>query len=280
MNTVDPASVKALRDMTGVGLADCKKALSEKGNIEDAIKYLREKGIASAAKKADRETHEGACCITSEKHRATILKLACETDFVARNEKFHAIINSITSDLHSKSINSIEEAKENTKDLISEQISIVGENMSIAGLGSVSIKSGVISSYIHTSYADNIGKKACIIGLESDSTNESELNEIGKKICMHIVAMRPEFVSISEISEEFKFAEKEIYKAQMSDMKKPQEIIDKIIEGKLSKTMSEKTLLDQDFCIDPSIKVKDFISVAEKSLSAKISLTNFVFFEI
>ncbi len=277
---IDADLIRDLRERTGAGLADCKKALEEAGNIDDAIKYLREKGINSAAKKADREVKEGACGIIFDNNSASVIKLACETDFVARNDKFHATINKFLQDLHAEKCDSLDVAKAKKSDDLSEQIGLIGENMSIAGFGRLSVSNGVIASYVHTSYSNNIGKKLCALAIESDVSNKEALLEMGKKICMHITAMKPEFISIDDISEDFKKSEKEIYISQMKDSGKKPEILEKIIEGKLQKTFAEKTLLEQDFCMDPSIKVRELIEKTAKELGGSIKLVKFISFEI
>lgn len=200
----DIAILKQLREISGAGMGDCKKALTETGNnIEEAMVWLRKKGMASAAKKADRVASEGLVGINIQGTQAVILELNSETDFVAKNESFRGLIKEILS--LTISANSLEDALSTKigevaiEEKVAESSGIIGEKLALRRFKKVSVKNGVIASYIHTSEMANTGKTCVLLGVESESTNVDALNELGKKLCMQAAAMRPRYLHSSEV---------------------------------------------------------------------------------
>jgi len=240
--------VKELRERTGIGMMECKKALvASDWDMEKAIEELRKKGLAKAAKKADRDTFEWAIKIKVEWDKAYIVTVACETDFLANSDKFKAMLDDLVNFVKENGAN-IEKAQE----YINKNYALeMGENLSIKELKV--IEAPVIASYVHSN-----GKLASIV-----TAKEWTDPELLKQVAMHITASNPEFLSPNDIPEEVIEKEKEIQLEQMkNDPKmawKPEQVLLKIIEGKMGKFKGEISLLEQAFVIDPSKKVKDII---------------------
>ncbi len=279
--SVSLEALKTLRDLSGAGMSDCKKALEQCGNdIDSAMKYLREKGIASASKKADREMKEGICGFMISGGKATAIKLACETDFVVKNDKFRVLSSEILKALGGNNAENLEDAK-NVKlasdvvisDEIAATIGIIGENIALTQYKQISGE--ILCSYVHTSMGEGFGRIATCLAIKSNG-NAEKITQIGNQICMHIAAANPTFLKTEDVSEEFIRSEKEIYTKQMEGSGKPANIIEKIVEGKLTKTYQDCVLLEQPFVIDPTLKVKEFITKIAKELGCDIEITDFI----
>ena len=246
---ITAAQVKELRERTGIGMMECKKALTEtNGDMEKAIEELRKKGLAKAAKKADRETLEGGIKIITEGGNAYVLSISCETDFLAISDKFKAMLNNICEYLKEN----WEDSKEAAQQLINGDYALeLGENLQIQDYKVV--KGDVAGSYVHSN-----GKLAAVITAKA-WTDEEKL----KQVAMHVTASNPEYLSPDDISDEVIDKEKalqlEIMKNDSKMGNKSDDILLKIIGGKMGKFKSEISLLEQAFVIDPNIKVKDFI---------------------
>lgn len=248
---VTPQMIKELRERTGVGMSDCKNALVEaNGDMDAAIDLLRKKGLAKAAKRAGNETSEGKIKIVVEGSTAYVAVVSCETDFVARNETFDAMLSHFidirkSSDTDEAAIAQAEELK------ASEYTLKVGENMQIRTL--TKITGDVVASYVHSNF-----KNGAVVVAKS-GTNAENL----KQVAMHVVASNPQVISPSDISDEVVAKEKDIQLAIMKEdpknAGKPEEILTKIIEGKMTKFREENALLTQPFVINPDQKVGDFI---------------------
>lgn len=248
---VTPQMIKELRERTGVGMSDCKNALVEaNGDMDAAIDLLRKKGLAKAAKRAGNETSEGKIKIVTEGTTAYIAVVSCETDFVARNETFEAMMDHFI-DIR-KSAVSDEAALATAEELKASEYTLkVGENIQIRTL--TKITGDVLVSYVHSNY-----KNAAII-LAKTGSDEDKL----RQVAMHVVATNPTVLSPSDISDEVVAKEKEIQLAIMKEdpknAGKPDEILTKIIEGKMTKFREENALLTQPFVVNPDVKVGDFI---------------------
>ena len=246
---ITAAQVKELRERTGIGMMECKKALVETdGDMDKAIDELRKKGLAKAAKKADRETLEGAIKIDTDGGKAFVLSISCETDFLAISDKFKNMMSDIMDYLKKNGADSKDAAQE----LINGDYALeLGENLQIQEYSVV--EGGVAAGYVHSN-----GKLAALI-----VANEGTDVEAAKQVAMHVTAANPEYLSADEISEEVVEKEKalqlEIMKNDEKMGNKPENVLVKIIEGKMGKFKSEISLLEQAFVIDPSKKVKDFI---------------------
>ncbi|MDF1682860.1 MAG: translation elongation factor Ts [Patescibacteria group bacterium] len=246
---ITAAQVKELREITGIGMMECKKALTEtNGDMEKAIEELRKKGLAKAAKKADRETLEGGLRIITENGKSYVVSISSETDFLAISDKFKSMINDIAEYLKENG----EESKEAAQTLINSNYALeLGENLQIQEYKI--IEGEVVASYVHSN-----NKVAAVIVAKTGTDEEK-----AKQICMHITAANPEYLSPNDISDEIIDKEKalqlEIMKADENMGKKSDDVLLKIIDGKMGKFKSEISLLEQAFVMDPNVKVKNFI---------------------
>ncbi len=268
--TVSAKEVQELRKMSGAGMMECKSALSDSGgDITQAFKLLREKGIAKAEKKSGRDANEGLVGLRVKSGQASIIEVNSETDFVSRNSEFHDLVNSILDISLNESDIKLEENQE-VVDLINNAVGKIGENIVLRR--SINIK-GNIYSYVHNSVSEGLGKIGVLLDIDSDEGNH---DEFGKNICMHIAALNPKSISDKDLPQEFIDVEKEIIKKQLKDSGKPNDILEKMMEGKLRKFLEENTLLGQKFVIDPSISIKQYIEQYKSS----ISINKFIRYEI
>ena len=285
-----PALIKELRELTGSGMSDCKKALDEVGgDIKKAIEFLREKGLAAAAKKAGRIAAEGVVAVAIEGKKAVIVEVNCETDYVAINADFKAYVNEIAAQLLNSSANSVEEflqeawagdASQTVQQVLQGKIATIGENLNIRRFTKFNQeKSGIISSYIHGG-----GKIGAMLEIESDSSAD-ELKELGHNLCMQIAALFPKYLKREEIDQDFIENEKKILLAaaqlenKESDKPKPESVIEKMVEGRLTKQLKEICLLEQEYVKEPSKTVAKYIEETAASIGASINLVRFVCFE-
>ncbi len=275
MSQVTASLVKELREKTGVGMMDCKTALKENnGDIEASIDWLRTKGIAKAAKKEGRIASEGLIAVEKIDNVASIIEVNSETDFVARNEDFQNIVKKL-SILSTKS-NNLEELLEKqldekdikVKDYITEMIASIGENINLRRIDQISVKKGVIASYIHNQVVEGMGKIGVLVGLESEADN-NQLEDLGKKLAMHIAATNPISINIEDIPTEVLEREKNILEEEARASGKPEEIIEKMTEGRLKKYYQESVLLEQIFVIDGESKISDILNSLDKPVKIK-----------
>ncbi len=258
--------VKELREKTGAGMMDCKKALTETdGDLEKAMDLLREKGIAKAAKKADRVAAEGLAQIKTDGNQAVILEVNSETDFVAKNEQFTSLIDTLADHLLAENPANVEEALEQKMtsgtqtvgEYINEAMVKIGEKISLRRFTILKKSdSEVFGAYLH------MGGRIAVLSLL-----EGKEEDVAKDISMHIAAVNPRYVSPDQISQEEVAHEREILKQQALNEGKPENIVEKMVEGRLSKYFQEICLLEQPFVKDPDMKVKKY--VADKSASVK-----------
>ena len=270
MSQVTASLVKELREKTGVGMMDCKTALKENnGDIEASIDWLRTKGIAKAAKKEGRIASEGLIAVEKIDNIASIIEVNCETDFVARNEDFQNVVKKL-SILSIKSNNledlldkELDNKNIKVKDYITEMIASIGENINLRRIDKISISNGMISSYIHNQVIEGMGKIGVLVGLESEANND-QLEDLGKKIAMHIAATNPISVSIEDIPADVLEREKNILAEEARASGKPEEIIEKMTEGRLKKYYQESVLLEQIFVVDGESKISDILNSLDK----------------
>lgn len=282
MSEITASEVKALRDRTGAGMMDCKKALVAcDGDIEKSIDWLRKKGLSAAAKKSGRVAAEGLVGLYVDGNKGTVLEVNAETDFVARNDLFQKYV-STTVEIAAKNDADLEtlknlgypETSRNVSEELTNLIATVGENMGLRRVAHLSVKDGVVASYVHNKISDNLGKIGILVGLES-SADKSKLLDLGKKIAMHIAAASPKSVSISDLDPEIVARERDVVTEQARNSGKKEEFIQKIVEGRLSKFYGEVVLMEQVFVIDGTSKVKDVVAQAEKDLGAEIKIIGF-----
>lgn len=279
MSEITSAMVKELREKTGVGMMDCKLALKENnGNIEASIDWLRTKGIAKAAKKEGRVASEGLISIENNGNVASVIEVNSETDFVARNEDFQKVVKKLSAlSLESENLDElikkqVDERNISVKDYITEMIASIGENINLRRLSKISLKNnGIISSYIHNQVIEGMGKIGVVVALESEA-DKSILEDLGKKIAMHIAATNPISISIDEIPEDVLIREKNILSEEARASGKPEEIIEKMTEGRLKKYYQESVLLEQIFVVDGESKISDILN----SIENPVKITSFV----
>jgi elongation factor Ts len=271
--TITKDSVMALREKTGAGLIDCKRALGESnGDMEEAVSILRKKGVATAAKKSGRSASEGmiAQAIPEDRSKGILVEINCETDFVAKNDDFVDFSNEIAKELLCNPSADFEEKR-------TEQVAKIGENIKISRFETLAPEaSGLVESYVHTG-----AKVAVLLSVGSDSS-EVHSNELvvsmAKDICMHIAATSPICVSRDEVPSELVDKEKEIAQAQAEG--KPPQAVEKIISGKLEKYFAGVSLLEQPFVKNPDQSIQQFVDVVGKEIGSKLKVEKFLRFQV
>ncbi len=283
--SVDLTLLKQLRETVGAGLGDCKTALMEtNNNFEEAITWLRKKGMASAAKKTGRVASEGLVGINIQGNEGIVVELNSETDFVAKNQNFQDLLKSILE--VAIKANSLEELNAlkfgaiTVAEKVAEASGIIGEKLELRRFQKVSVKNGVIASYIHTSEAPNTGKTCVLLGVESDASNKDALNELGKKLCMQAAAMNPPYLKVNEVPASVIEGEKAIAREQLRAQKKPENVIEKILEGKVAKYYEDNVLLNQVFVMDSKKTIADVVKETEKVVGGKIEFTTLANFKL
>jgi len=277
--------VKELRERSGAGMMECKKALVETdGDIEAAIEHLRKSGAAKAAKKAGRVAAEGLVAVAVDGNKGAVVEVNSETDFVSRNEQFQEFVRDIASlalaadgDMDKLLAADYPGAGRTVADQLTHMIATIGENMSIRRCDVLSVGNGVLASYVHNAMADGIGKIAVLVGLESDG-DKGKLEAFGKQIAMHVAAAKPQSVSRDELDPEILERERVVLSEQARESGKPEEIIGKMVEGRLRKFYEEVCLLDQTFVIDGETQVSKAVEAAGKDAGGAISINGFKMF--
>lgn len=266
--SISASMVKELRQKTGAGMMDCKKALTETdGDMEKAVDYLREKGLSKAEKKADRVAAEGLTTVRVEGNTAVLLELNCETDFVAKNEAFQRFLADLAAHLLKERPTSVEEALEQKMDgektvreTLQELIARIGENMNLRRFQLVDkTDQDTFGAYIH------MGGKISVLAVLTNTTNQ----EVAKDIAMHIAAINPRYISRDDISAEDVAKEREVLKQQALNEGKPKHIVEKMVEGRLNKFYKEVSLLEQEFVKDPDISVQKYLEQEGKDVSVR-----------
>ncbi len=284
MAEITAALVKELREKTGAGMMECKKALTESnGDLEGAIDYLRKKGLSVAAKKASRVASQGLVGVKSTGKKGAVIELNSETDFVAKNDEFQKMaLNMVDAALENGDLEAVKAAQLNGKsiaDNLTDLIAKIGENMSLRRTAALSVENGVVASYIHNTAAPNLGKIGVLVALESNA-DAAKLQEVAKQIAMHIAAAAPQALDIDSLDKAAVEHEKSIYSEQARQSGKPENIIEKMIEGRIRKFYEEVVLLEQAYIMDPDKKVKDVIAEASKELGAPVELKGYVRFAL
>ena len=279
--------IKKLREATGCGMSDCNKALTETNNDYDkAVDWLRKKGLSSAEKKSARVTTEGLVGTLINGNKAVIVEVNSETDFVAKNDKFQAMVNDILNSAMAtaKSSNFLDDLNKSkvgattVEDLIKNNISVIGENLKLRRANKIELQGeGLIVDYIHTATNKNMGKIGVLVALKS-SADKSKLEELGKQIAMHIAATKPDFLDEKSVSQDRIDREKAVLVEQARNSGKPENIIEKMIEGRMRKFYEEVCLLSQNFVMDDSIKIQGVLDKFKKENGAEVSIQEFCFY--
>ncbi|WP_455478513.1 translation elongation factor Ts [Bartonella sp. B10] len=284
---ITAAQVKKLRELSGAGMMDCKAALADTdGDMEAAVDWLRKKGIAKADKKAGRMTVEGLIGILSKDSSAVLVEVNSETDFVARNSVFQDIVRnvavaaldaqggveSVTSSFYPGSEKTVEET-------LKDAIGTIGENITFRRSAKLSVKDGVIATYMHNSVAEGFGKLGVLVAIETTGNKENAA-AFGRQVAMHIAATNPLALTVEDMDVNSIEREKAIFSDQARQSGKPENIIEKMVEGRMRKFYEEVVLLSQNFVMNPDITVEEALRDAEKSIGASAKITSFVRFEL
>ena len=284
--SVTAALVKELREKSGAGMMDCKKALAETdGDMEAAVDWLRTKGLATAAKKSGRVASEGLVAFAVDGTRGALIELNAETDFVARNTEFQEFASTLaTLALGANDIDALTGLDypgtgRNVAEELTHKIATIGENMSLRRMASVSVGSGAVVSYMHNATAAGLGRIGVLVALES-TAGADVLEGLGKQIAMHIAATAPASLSVDDLDEDMVQRERDVLIEQAKASGKPQEIAEKMVEGRMKKYYKEVVLLEQTSVIDGETAIGDVIAKAGKDAGADIALTAFVRFNL
>ncbi len=280
MAEITASLVKELREKTGAGMMECKKALSETaGDLNAAIDFLRKKGLSVAEKKAGRIANQGLVGLAVNGNEGVLLELNSETDFVARNEEFQQfVLSAVDVALKQKGdVNALKQAPLNGKTVeasLTDLIAKIGENMNIRRSAYVTVSQGVVVPYMHTAVVPSLGKIGVLVALES-AADAPVLADLGKKLAMHIAAAMPRFLDVEHVDPAVVAHERSIYEEQAKASGKPAQIIEKMVDGRIRKFYEETVLLEQTFIMDPDKKVKDVIAAVEKETGTSIKVAAF-----
>ncbi|WP_297737570.1 translation elongation factor Ts [uncultured Maricaulis sp.] len=285
MAAITAALVKELREKTGVGMMDCKKALNENdGDFEAAVDWLRKKGLSKAAKKADRVASEGLVAVSTDGGKGAVVEVNSETDFVARNEKFQSAVKEIAALTISAGadVDAIKAAKlasgDSVEDHLTNLIATIGENMSLRRAAVVTAEPGVVASYVHNPAVADMGAIGVLVGLKSDG-DKDKLAELGRKIAMHVAAGSPAVavsVDVDGVDSAIADKEREVFADQARQSGKPENIVEKMVEGRMRKFFEEVVLLKQAFVMDPDKTIEQVLEAAAKDLGAPVEISGFV----
>ena len=276
-------AVKELRERTGAGMMDCKKALTEtNGDMEKAVEVLREKGLAAAAKKAGRVAAEGIVktFISEDMKKGAMVEVNCETDFVADNAEFIEFAGKVAEMAANNGVSTVEELvalkyndDKTVQEVLTELIAKIGENMTVRRFEKVAVENGVVQSYIHGG-----GRIGVLVQLACDS-NSSELTQVAKDVCMQIAAANPLFLSENEVDSKALETEKEIYRAQALNEGKPEKIVEKMVEGRIKKYYKEVCLLNQPWVKDADKSISKYLEEKSKEVGSPITVQKYFRFE-
>ena len=285
MAAITAALVKELREKSGAGMMDCKKALAENdGNMDAAVDWLRTKGLAAAQKKSGRVAADGLVAVTASGTKGAVVEINAETDFVARNESFQDFVATIgeiavATDGDADAI--LGSSYPGTERTVSEQlthnIATIGENMSFRRASVLEVSEGVVSTYMHGALKGGLGKIGVLVALESTASSDV-LEALGKQLAMHIAAARPEFLSVADVDAEALDRERTVLTEQARESGKPENIIEKMVEGRLRKYYEEVVLMEQVFVIDNETKISKVVENAAKEAGTAIALKGFARF--
>ena len=274
MAEITASLVKELREKTGAGMMECKKALSEcAGDMEQAIDWLRKKGLSVAAKKAGRVAAQGLVGAKTNGKKGAVVEVNIETDFAAKNPDFQAYVNSVVDTVLNDG--DLEAKKAELTNLIAK----IGENMNLRRTAALSVDNGVVTSYIHSQTEPGLGRIGVLVALKSDAPAD-KLQALAKQIAMHIAAAAPRFKDIASVDAQALAHEKAIYSEQAKASGKPEAIIEKMVEGRIRKFYEEVVLMEQAFIMDPDKKIKDVLADASKDLGTAVELSEFARFAL
>ncbi len=282
---ISASDIKELREKTGAGMMDCKKALNENnGNMEEAIDWLRKKGLAAAAKKSGRVAAEGLVAVAVKGGKGAVIELNSETDFVARNDAFQAMAKNIANaalennaEIEALKQTALPAAGKTVDEAVVALVGSIGENIQLRR--SASLEGDVTVSYVHNSVAEGLGKIGVLVAFKTSAPKE-KVEEIGKQVAMHVAAAKPESLTSADLDPAIVERERQIFADQSKASGKPDSIIEKMVDGRIRKFYGEVCLLSQVFVIDGKATVEEAIKAAEKEIGTSLELTGFVRFEL
>jgi elongation factor Ts len=281
MAEVTAALVKELREKTGAGMMDCKRALTEtSGDMEGAVDWLRKKGLAAAAKKAGRVAADGLIGVAAQGGKGAVVEVNAETDFVARNDNFQDFVRR-TAEIalaHDGDMSRVQAAEfpggGSVTDKLTHLVATIGENMSLRRSSGLSVGKGIVASYVHNAIAPGLGKIGVLVALESTG-DAGKLMAFGKQLAMHIAAANPQALAISEVDPKALERERNVLREQAATSGKPAAVIDKMVEGRLRKYYEDVVLLEQLYVIDGESRVSAAVEKAAKEIGAPVKVTGF-----
>ena len=287
MAEVTAALVKELREKTGAGMMDCKRALAEvEGDLEQAVDWLRKKGLSAAAKKAGRVAAEGLVGAIAEGRSGAVVEVNCETDFVARNDAFQGFVSAVTSlvlasgdDLEALKRAAYPGTGRTVGEELTHLIATIGENMALRRAKRITTTNGAVVPYVHSALAPGIGKIGALVALESPA-GAGALQAIGRQLAMHVAAAHPTYLDTASIDRATLDRERDILRDRARESGKPEAIIDKIVEGQLRKFYEESVLLEQVYVVDGESRVGKVVEDAAKAAGVPIRLAGYARFKV
>ncbi len=286
MTEISATLVKELREKTGAGMMDCKKALAETGGaLEAAVDWLRKKGLAAAAKKAGRVASEGLVGAAVKGNVGALVEVNSETDFVARTEAFQSFTREVTQaavELEG-ALDAITARKHPSGRTIAEElthlVATIGEHMALRRAGALKVDKGVVASYVHGQVAPGLGRIGVLVALESTGDG-AKLAAFGKQLAMHVAAANPQALDVASLDPAQLERERNVLAEQARASGKPEEIVQKMLEGRLRKYYQEVVLLEQDFVVEPGTSVAKAVAAASKSIGAPVRVASFLRFAL
>ncbi|MEQ8510498.1 MAG: translation elongation factor Ts [Rhodospirillaceae bacterium] len=288
MAQITAALVKELREKTGAGMMDCKKALAETdGDLEGAVDWLRKKGLSAAAKKSGRVAADGLIGVAVDGAKGAMLEVNAETDFVGRNDSFQGFVEAATQltlqvdgDMEKLKTTDMPGEGRNVEEQVTHLIATIGENMKLRRSAALSVDKGVVAAYVHAAVKPGLGKIGVLVGLESEGDTE-KLSALGKQLAMHIAAASPRFLTTDEVDAETMQREREVLTDQAKESGRPDDVIAKMVDGRMRKFYEEVVLLEQIYVIsEDKAKVSKVVEDAAKDIGSPIKLTGFVKFNL
>lgn len=286
MADITASMVKELREKSGAGMMDAKKALTEcNGNMDEAVDWLRKKGLATAQKKSSRTAAEGLVALKCEGGKGVVVEVNAETDFVARNDQFQGFVRKVTdaafakaSDTESLAAAEMEGGK-SVQESLTDLIATIGENMNLRRMGKVEVSKGLVAGYVHNALTDNMGKIAVLVGLETDG-DASKLEGLGKQLAMHVAAAFPQFLDRESVDPAAMERERNVQLEKARAEGKPEDIALKMVEGRMRKYYEEVCLLEQIYVMDGERKISRVIEDAAAEAGAPVKLTGYLRFQL
>jgi elongation factor Ts len=286
MAEISASLVKELREKTGAGMMDCKKALAEtNGDLEGAIDWLRKKGLSAAAKKSGRVAAEGLVAVAAAGAKGAVVEVNAETDFVSRNDQFQGFVKLVADAALAKGddVAVLKAAPapggKTIEETLTNLIATVGENMTFRRAKTLGVKQGVVASYMHSAVAPGLGRIGVLVALESTG-DAGKLAELGKQIAMHVAAANPQYLTVASVDAAAVARERAVLTEQAATSGKPPAVIEKMVDGRIRKYYEDVVLLEQTFVIDGETKVAKVVENAAKAIGAPIAVTAFVRFAL